>query len=315
MKLRVSIPETIEPVSVFGVNDSNIKFIEQHIKVKIYPKDGDAVIVGDESSVEMARNVFENMLRIARKSEVVSEDDVYILLRRAYEEGTAYTVDEILARGVKVSRRGRIIKPKTVGQAALIKAIMDNDIVFVIGPAGTGKTFLATAVALNYLFSGKVSRIILTRPAVEAGESLGFLPGNIEEKVNPYLRPLYDSLFDMLGPDEYSMVMEKDIIEVAPLAFMRGRTLNDSFVILDEAQNTTPHQMKMFLTRLGFSSKMVITGDITQSDIKEKESGLKQAEKLFADVDGIGIVYLTEQDIVRHSLVRKIVSIYEKVGV
>lgn len=314
MKANISFPKGIDPLVLSGVNDINIKIIESNFKVKIYLTDNSFVVVGDEDSVKTVRKVINSMIDLAINDKIVSDDDINIIIKRYKYHDPSKDIDleNIMLKGVVVSKKNKIVRPKTYGQSEYMKAIEENDIVFGIGPAGTGKTYLATAMALNYLHRNLVSRIILTRPAVEAGESLGFLPGNLEEKVNPYLRPLYDSLFDMLGPEEYFTLMEKNVIEVAPLAFMRGRTLNNSFIILDEAQNTTKEQMKMFLTRLGFGSKMVITGDITQSDLpKNKQSGLMHAKKLFDGVEGIKIVYLDKQDVVRHELVKKIIELYE----
>ncbi len=314
MKANIAFPKGIDPILLSGVNDINIKIIESNFKVKIYLTDSSFVIVGDEESVKIVRKIINSMIEIANNDKIVSDDDMNIIIKQfKYQETKDIDLDNLLLKGVIVSRKNKVIRPKTQGQAEYMRAIEENDIVFGIGPAGTGKTYLATAMALNYLHRNLVLRIILTRPAVEAGENLGFLPGNLEEKVNPYLRPLYDSLFDMLGPEEYFTLMEKNVIEIAPLAFMRGRTLNNSFIILDEAQNTTKEQMKMFLTRLGFGSKMVITGDITQSDLpKNKMSGLLHAKKLFSDVKGIKVVQLMKEDVVRHELVKKIIDLYEK---
>ncbi|MEN2997971.1 MAG: PhoH family protein [Brevinematia bacterium] len=314
MKANIAFPRGIDPVMLSGVNDTNIKLIEKNFRVKIYLTDSAFVVVGDEEEVKAVRKVINSMIDLVNNDKIVSDDDMNIIIRQCKYQDPSKEIDldNLLLKGVVVSRRGKVIKPKTLGQAEYMRAIEENDIVFSIGPAGTGKTYLATAMALNYLYRNLVTRIILTRPAVEAGESLGFLPGNLEEKVNPYLRPLYDSLFDMLGPEEYFTLTEKNVVEIAPLAFMRGRTLNNSFIILDEAQNTTKEQMKMFLTRLGFGSKMVVTGDITQSDLpKSKQSGLLHARNLFDNIEGIKIVYLTKDDVVRHELVKKIIELYE----
>lgn len=315
MKANIAFPKGVDPIMLSGINDLNIRIIESNFKVKIYLTDSSFVVVGDEENVKTVRKIINSMIDLVENDKIVSDDDMNIIIRQYKYQDTSkdIDVDNLLLKGVVVSKKNKVIRPKTQGQAEYMKAIEENDIVFGIGPAGTGKTYLATAMALNYLHRNLVNRIILTRPAVEAGESLGFLPGNLEEKVNPYLRPLYDSLFDMLGPEEYFTLMEKNIIEIAPLAFMRGRTLNNSFIILDEAQNSTKEQMKMFLTRLGFGSKMVITGDITQSDLpKNKYSGLLHARKLFENVEGIKIVYLSKEDVIRHDLVKKIIELYEK---
>lgn len=314
MKTNISFPKGVDPLVLSGVNDVNIKIIENNFKVKVYLTDNSFVVVGDEDSVKTVRKVINSMIDLATNDKIVSDDDMNIIIKqyKYHDPSKDIDLENIMLKGVVVSKKNKVVRPKTYGQSEYMKAIEENDIVFGIGPAGTGKTYLATAMALNYLHRNLVARIILTRPAVEAGENLGFLPGNLEEKVNPYLRPLYDSLFDMLGPEEYFTLMEKNVIEIAPLAFMRGRTLNNSFIILDEAQNTTKEQMKMFLTRLGFGSKMVITGDITQSDLpKNKHSGLIHAKKLFNGIEGIKIIYLGKQDVIRHELVKKIIELYE----
>jgi phosphate starvation-inducible PhoH-like protein len=315
MKAQISFPLGVDPILITGVNDYNLKTLESNFKVKIYLTQNSFVIIGEEQDVKSVRKIFNSIFDLISNDKIVSEDDITLLIKQyKYEDPSkSIDLDNLLAKGVVVSRKNKVIRPKTIGQAEYMRAIEESDIVFGIGPAGTGKTYLATAMALNYLYRNLVTRIILTRPAVEAGESLGYLPGNIEEKVNPYLRPLYDSIFDMLGPEEYFSLMEKNIIEIAPLAFMRGRTLNNSFIILDEAQNTTKEQMKMFLTRLGFGSKMVITGDTTQSDLpRNKESGLLHAKRLFSNVAGIKIVELSKEDVVRHDLVKEIIRIYEE---
>jgi phosphate starvation-inducible PhoH-like protein len=315
MKAQISFPLGVDPILITGVNDYNLKTLESNFKVKIYLTQNSFVIIGEEQDVKSVRKIFNSIFDLISNDKIVSEDDITLLIKQyKYEDPSkSIDLDNLLAKGVVVSRKNKVIRPKTIGQAEYMRAIEESDIVFGIGPAGTGKTYLATAMALNYLYRNLVTRIILTRPAVEAGESLGYLPGNIEEKVNPYLRPLYDSIFDMLGPEEYFSLMEKNVIEIAPLAFMRGRTLNNSFIILDEAQNTTKEQMKMFLTRLGFGSKMVITGDTTQSDLpRNKESGLLHAKRLFSNVAGIKIIELSKEDVVRHDLVKEIIRIYEE---
>jgi len=315
MKAQISFPLGVDPILITGVNDYNLKTLESNFKVKIYLTQNSFVIIGEEQDVKSVRKIFNSIFDLISNDKIVSEDDITLLIKQyKYEDPSkSIDLDNLLAKGVVVSRKNKVIRPKTIGQAEYMRAIEESDIVFGIGPAGTGKTYLATAMALNYLYRNLVTRIILTRPAVEAGESLGYLPGNIEEKVNPYLRPLYDSIFDMLGPEEYFSLMEKNIIEIAPLAFMRGRTLNNSFIILDEAQNTTKEQMKMFLTRLGFGSKMVVTGDTTQSDLpRNRESGLLHAKRLFSNVAGIKIIELSKEDVVRHDLVKEIIRIYEE---
>ncbi|MBF0532677.1 MAG: PhoH family protein [Candidatus Omnitrophica bacterium] len=298
---------------VFGKYDSNLKFIEKELQVRL-SRDSQGVRLSGASPelVHKAVELFHYLLELAKTgSEVKSRDIIYALRLLQTEQGLDF---KKLSKGkIEIPVRGMIVTPKTKGQLDYVEAIKIYDIVFGIGPAGTGKTYLAMAMAVNALQRGLVRRIILTRPAIEAGESLGFLPGDMVEKVSPYLRPLYDALHDMMEADKVEELTEQGIIEVAPLAFMRGRTLNDAFVILDEAQNSTPFQMKMFLTRLGFDSKTVITGDLTQSDLPNgSPNGLAEAEKILKTVEGIKFMYLTGADVVRHELVQRIIEAYER---
>lgn len=297
---------------LFGKLDENIKLIEKEFDVHIILREGVIRIIGEELSVQLAEKLISKLIDIIKKEKKLTKQEVAYTIQLIYE-GKEERVKELLNDVVCITASGKLIKPKTLGQKRYIDAIKNNDIVFGIGPAGTGKTYLAMAMAVNAFKNKEVDRIILTRPAVEAGESLGFLPGDLQEKVDPYLRPVYDALFDILGFEVYMKYMEKGLIEVAPLAYMRGRTLDNSYVILDEAQNTTNEQMKMFLTRLGFGSKAIITGDITQIDLpKGKVSGLTTVIKILSDIKGIDVVYLTKLDIVRHPLVQKIIEAYEK---
>ena len=299
-------------ISVFGSFDENIKRIEQTFHVQVTNRDTELKVSGDPDDVERAGRAVDGLLLLAAKGEVIDEQKVRYLIDLVCS-GNDDKIGEIAKDVVCVTAKGKPIKAKTIGQQRYMKAIQKNTVTIGIGPAGTGKTYLAVAAAVAAFREKAVNRIILTRPAVEAGERLGFLPGDLQNKVDPYLRPLYDALFEMLGPDTYQNYLERGNIEVAPLAYMRGRTLDDSFIILDEAQNTTREQMKMFLTRLGFSSKIVITGDITQIDLPpDKTSGLKEAVHVLEDIPDIAICRLTASDVVRHALVQTIVAAYEK---
>ncbi len=294
---------------LFGNYDENLALLEDSLDVRIVARGTGLTVLGGEKEVRLSKSVLDHLIGRARAGQKVTVHDVRYAIR-AVREGN---VLEDLGDSILVSARGRPIGPRTQGQKDYVKAIKQNSLVFGIGPAGTGKTYIAVAMAVSAFKKKQVDRIILTRPAVEAGERLGFLPGDIQEKVNPYLRPLYDALFDVLGIETFHRCMEKGLIEVAPLAYMRGRTLESSFVILDEAQNTTPEQMKMFLTRMGLNSKAVVTGDVTQIDLpKGTYSGLDQVRVILKDVQGIGFVYLTDRDVVRHELVSRIVRAYEK---
>lgn len=301
----------IEHISVvFGAFDENIEIIENEFSVKIISR-GDALSVnGERENVDNAIKTLSNLFEIAKTRDIIDVQTVKYVISLAgdSDNDVAKALDECIC----ITASGRPIKPKTISQKKYVNCINKNVVTFGVGPAGTGKTYLAVALAVNALKNKQLSKIVLTRPAVEAGESLGFLPGDLQNKVDPYLRPLYDALFDMLGPDVYLKYMEKGIIEIAPLAYMRGRTLENCFIILDEAQNTTIEQMKMFLTRFGFNSKIVVTGDVTQIDLpKGKTSGLVHALKILDDIDSIAIHKFDKRDIVRHALVQKIVEAYE----
>ncbi|MBO1512270.1 PhoH family protein [Metabacillus bambusae] len=300
-----------EAIALFGNNDVHLKRMEEELKVSIVTR-GEAVFVsGDSEHVNLVEELLKSLLLIIRKGINISERDVIYAISMAREQKLDQ-FENLYVQEIAKTAKGKSIRVKTLGQRHYIAAIQNKDLVFGIGPAGTGKTYLAVVMAVNALKNGSIKRIILTRPAVEAGESLGFLPGDLKEKVDPYLRPLYDALHDVLGMEHTGRLIERGTIEIAPLAYMRGRTLDDAFVILDEAQNTTPAQMKMFLTRLGFGSKMVITGDITQVDLpKGVKSGLTVARDTLVNVQGISFVELEQSDVVRHPLVAKIISAYE----
>jgi phosphate starvation-inducible PhoH-like protein len=300
--------------ALFGAFDENINIIMRAFDVKVLNRDGDIKIIGDEDSAEKALSAVESLAAILERGEAISEQAVRYIISMT-DSGNTQEIAEMSKDCVCITFTGKPVKPKTLGQKKYVEGIRKNTITFGVGPAGTGKTYLAVALAVRAFKQKEVQRIILTRPAVEAGEKLGFLPGDLQNKVDPYLRPLYDALFDMLGAEAFHRNMEKGHIEVAPLAYMRGRTLDDSFIILDEAQNSTREQMKMFLTRLGFNSKMVITGDITQIDLPDvKRSGLVQAIRVLKGIEDISICYFTEKDVVRHRLVQDIVKAYEKIN-
>jgi len=300
-----------EAVALFGNHDVHLKRIEDELNVSIVTR-GEAVFVSGESeNVNLVDELLKSLLLIIRRGINISERDVLYAITMAKEQQLEQ-FEQLYVQEISKTAKGKSIRVKTLGQRHYIAAIQKNDLVFGIGPAGTGKTYLAVVMAVNALKNGSIKRIILTRPAVEAGESLGFLPGDLKEKVDPYLRPLYDALHDVLGMEHTQRLIERGTIEIAPLAYMRGRTLDDAFVILDEAQNTTPAQMKMFLTRLGFGSKMVITGDITQVDLpKGVNSGLAVAENTLSNVQGISFITLEQSDVVRHPLVARIIAAYE----
>ena len=310
---RVVSAERVEDlIAVFGSFDENIKRIEEALGVQIINRGNELKISGDEVMTDKAARTLEGLLALASKGEPIDEQRVRYLITLV-NEGNDDQVAQMAKDVVCITAKGKPIKAKTVGQQHYMKAIMKNTITIGVGPAGTGKTYLAVAAAVAAFREKKVNRIILTRPAVEAGERLGFLPGDLQNKVDPYLRPLYDALYDMLGAETFQKYQERGSIEVAPLAYMRGRTLDDSFIILDEAQNTTREQMKMFLTRLGFGSQIVITGDVTQIDLPDdKVSGLKDAIRVLEGVKDIAICRLTSADVVRHALVQEIINAYER---
>ena len=306
--------ETIDQiVNIFGNFDQNVKILEKHYNVQVIHRDTSLKVTGDnETEVEKAQKALSGLITLTAKGEQINEQSIRYVISLV-DEGEEDKLNFIGKGCVCVTAKGKPIKPKTLGQRAYIEAIRKNVITFGIGPAGTGKTYLAVAMAVAELKSKNVNRIIITRPAVEAGESLGFLPGDLQNKVDPYLRPLYDALYDMLGVEGYQKYVERGVIEVAPLAYMRGRTLDDSFIILDEAQNTTPEQMKMFLTRIGFGSRAIVTGDVTQIDLPYgKKSGLKEVVRILKNIDNIAFLMLTDKDVVRHPLVQAIVKAYER---
>ena len=299
-------------IAIFGSFDENIRRIEEALSVSIVNRGTELKVTGDEEAVDMGVRTLEGLLSLASKGELIDEQRVRYLITLV-REGNADQMAQMAKGVVCITAKGKPIKAKTVGQQTYMKAIQKNTVTIGVGPAGTGKTYLAVAAAVAAFRERTVNRIILTRPAVEAGERLGFLPGDLQNKVDPYLRPLYDALYDMLGPETFQKYQERGSIEVAPLAYMRGRTLDDSFIILDEAQNTTKEQMKMFLTRLGFGSKIVITGDVTQIDLPDdKVSGLKDAIRVLDGVNDIAICRLTSADVVRHALVQEIINAYER---
>ncbi len=307
--IEITLRDNAESTALLGQFNRNLKEIEKAFPARIIARGGKIRIEGTPEEVEDVRRLFEKLLDVVESNHVPTLAEVRYLITQVKGHNG---VDGVLSDVVRVTHWGEEIRPKTVGQHRYVEAIRNNDIVFTIGPAGTGKTYLAVAMAIDYLKTERVKRIILTRPAVEAGEELGFLPGDIEAKVSPYLRPLYDAIFDMIPAREFEKLTEHGRIEMAPLAFMRGRTLNNSFVILDEAQNTTSIQMKMFLTRLGFNSKAVITGDVTQVDLAEEKSGLMAVQKILQGIEGISFVYLDKSDVVRHPLVARIIEAYER---
>lgn len=309
---RIQLSDAQEAVAILGRNDEHLRIIGEQFACRIVARGDEIIISGAAGETAELYKLFHELLFLYRDGNPVTTHDVRYSIKMI-KEGRADNLHQMFADTVMVTVRGRHIKPKTLGQRLYLEAIRQNYITIGIGPAGTGKTYLAVAMAVFSLKNKEVERIILTRPAVEAGEKLGFLPGDLQEKVDPYLRPLYDAMYDIMGVETFQKFMAKNIIEVAPLAYMRGRTLDDSFIILDEAQNTTPEQMKMFLTRLGFGSKMVVTGDITQVDLPQGNcSGLKHAQAVLAGTRGIGTIYLDEGDVVRHEIVGRIIKAYER---
>jgi phosphate starvation-inducible protein PhoH and related proteins len=311
--LKLSFDDNHLARNLFGPREENIKYLRKFFDVRTSVRGNHLTLVGRRKDIENTSKVINELAGIIKKGFIINPSDIDHAVR--YIAHTDKGMDELYKDQIYIAPSRKVITPKTANQKLYVEAIKKHDIVIGIGPAGTGKTYLAMAMALSSYFNKEVSRIILTRPAIEAGEKLGFLPGTMYEKVNPYLRPLHDALYDMVDMDRATRLIEKGVLEIAPLAFMRGRTLNDAFVILDEAQNTASEQMKMFLTRLGFSSKAVITGDVTQIDLPEKRSsGLVEIQTILRHISGIKFVYFTERDVVRHPLVQKIIKAYEKKG-
>lgn len=313
MEHNINIERVEQIAGLFGNFDKNIKDLEARYNVSVTAHSNQIKIKGDAQNVEHALRAIEGLLKLINKGETITEQNLQYICTLV-EDGEDEKIERLTDSDcICVTSRGRPVKPKTLGQKQYVEAIKNNTITVGVGPAGTGKTYLAVAMAVNAFRSRQINRIILTRPAVEAGEKLGFLPGDLQQKVDPYLRPLYDALFDMLGAESFQRCQERGDIEVAPLAYMRGRTLDDSFIILDEAQNTTNEQMKMFLTRLGYNSKAVVTGDVTQIDLPDgKKSGLREVVKILNDIDDIAIVKFSGKDVVRHRLVQEIIRAYEK---
>jgi len=311
-EISLKVEKINDAMSLFGKFDENARMVEKEFNINILNRSDEVKVTGQAKDVDKAVRVISKLIEMLKKGEDVTTQTVSYIIELTKEEKEE-DVSEIVGDAICITSKGKQIKSKTSGQKKYVESMKKNDVVFCIGPAGTGKTYLAIAIAVSFLRSKKVSRIILTRPAVEAGEKLGFLPGDLQEKINPYLRPLYDGLCDILGMETFQKYMENGSIEVAPLAYMRGRTLDDSFIILDEAQNTTPEQMKMLLTRFGFGSRVVVTGDITQIDLgRDKTSGLKQVISILKNIEGIDFVYLNDRDVVRHRLVMEIIRAYQK---
>ena len=311
MEQRIGIERMEEAINLFGSFDENIRLLETEFQVQVANRGGEIVISGEPENVMLAEKAVQALLTLSAKGEAINQQHVRYVIGLC-RSGQSERISELTQDVICITSKGRPVKPKTIGQKQYVDSVLHNTVTIGVGPAGTGKTYLAVAAAVAAFRDKQVNRIVLTRPAVEAGERLGFLPGDLQSKVDPYLRPLYDALFDMLGAETYQKYLERGNIEVAPLAYMRGRTLDDSFIILDEAQNTTSEQMKMFLTRLGFHSKVVVTGDITQTDLPYgKKSGLAEAIEILKDIPEIGMVHLTHKDVVRHELVQTIVKAYD----
>ena len=311
MEQRIEIERLEQAVNIFGSFDENIRLIEAEFGVIVTNRDGELRVNGEAEATMLAVKAINALLTLSSRGENIGEQTVRYVIGLA-RSGQEARVGELTQDVICITAKGRPVKAKTIGQKRYVESVLKNTVTIGVGPAGTGKTYLAVAAAVAAFRDKKINRIILTRPAVEAGERLGFLPGDLQSKVDPYLRPLYDALFDMLGAETYQKYLERGNIEVAPLAYMRGRTLDDSFIILDEAQNTSREQMKMFLTRMGFNSKVVITGDVTQIDLPaDKTSGLKEAIRVLKNVEGIGICELTDQDVVRHVMVQRIIKAYD----
>ncbi len=310
--IDIQINDVNEARELFGNNDSFLKILEDLLQTSIMTRGEQVHVKGDKNNVALTQLILQHLLTVVQQGHILSDQDIIYAVELA-KKGKINQFDLLFEEMLIKNIYGKPIRVKTIGQKEYVHAMDQFDMVFSIGPAGTGKTYLSIVKAAHHLKNGTIKKIILTRPAVEAGESLGFLPGDLKEKVDPYLRPLYDALYDVLGRDQTFRLIEKEIIEIAPLAYMRGRTLDDAFIILDEAQNTTPEQMKMFLTRLGFGSKMVITGDVTQIDLpKGTSSGLKIASQLLSQINDIAFIYLKSTDVVRHPLVQKIIQAYDK---
>lgn len=308
---RINIP-TKYIANVFGQFDINMTKIEKAFNIQVVARGNEVKIIGTEESINKANKVIGELIKVAQKSETITSQNVDYIISLV-QDGSEEEYEKVNNDFICLTNAGKPIKSKTLGQKQYVDQIRNNTIVFGIGPAGTGKTYLAMAMAITAFKKNQVQRIILTRPAIEAGEKLGFLPGDLQSKVDPYLRPLYDALYEIMGPDAFEKNLERGLVEVAPLAYMRGRTLNNAFIVLDEAQNTTPQQMKMFLTRIGMGSKAVITGDITQIDLLPNEkSGLIEVGDVLNEIEGIGFTYLTRKDVVRHPLVQKIIDAYEE---
>ena len=308
---KIQIPSELLS-SIFGTYDSNIRKIEDEYNVSVVNRGDDVVISGEEAGVLKAKTVVNALINLAKSGQIIEEQNVNYIVSET-NDNNATQLNDINDDFICLTMNGRALRPKTLGQKKYVDSIRKNTIVFGVGPAGTGKTYLAMAMAITAFKNNEVNRIILTRPAIEAGENLGFLPGDLQQKVDPYLIPLYDALYEIMGAENFARNMEKGAIEVAPLAYMRGRTLDNSFIVLDEAQNTTPEQMKMFLTRIGYGSKAVVTGDTTQIDLpRGKNSGLIESTKILKNIDDIAICNLTNKDVVRHPLVQKIIAAYEK---
>lgn len=312
LEQRINIERMDQAAALFGSMDENVRLLSAEFQVSIVARDAEIKVSGEPENVALAVRAIESLLGLINRGEGLTEQNIRYCISLV-REGGEEKITALAGDCICITSKGKPVKPKTLGQKRYCTAIREHTITIGVGPAGTGKTYLAVAMAVTAFRAQEVNRIILTRPAVEAGEKLGFLPGDLQQKVDPYLRPLYDALFDMLGAETYQKYVERGNIEVAPLAYMRGRTLDDSFIILDEAQNTTQEQMKMFLTRLGFNSKMVITGDVTQIDLPDgKRSGLKEAVRILKGVDDIAIFRFTEKDVVRHKLVQDIIRAYER---
>lgn len=311
MTIKIRIKDRIDPCSLFGGGDVNLRIIGESLGIKVVARGHEIILDGPRERVKTGEEVITNLTSLIEQGYSIKPDDVDYIIRQSAKDNE-FQLKEVFQEAVSLPSKRKLIIPKSHTQSKYVKAIRENDIVIGIGPAGTGKTYLAMAMAVSSLLGKEVNRIILARPAVEAGEKLGFLPGDMYEKVNPYLRPLYDALYDMMETEKANRLIERGDIEIAPLAFMRGRTLNDSFIILDEAQNSTSEQMKMFLTRLGFNSRVVVTGDITQVDLPvDKISGLIEIQNVLSGIKGIEFVYFSEKDVVRHKLVQDIIKAYD----